>query len=201
MGNFGGETVIGTPGSSIPAAAVKEVLGLFADAREPLPPIHGVYAADICATSGGAATEFCPAVISEFFPIGVEIDQCRWHTGHHTPVAYPVEYQSWALDRGYVIADSLPQGMVDRSGTTTLAVVHPSDNAIFYLDPSVPTADQAIRIEAIADTGEQIQLWANDSYLGEGPSPVQVYLPLRPGNIRILAASGSNLAESNFTVK
>jgi len=147
MGNFGGETVIGAPGSSLPAAAVIEVLGLFATPGSTLPVPRGVQETDICATSGLRATEHCPAVLSEIFAIGEEPGWCSWHTGLSDPVRYPPEFQSWALERDYLIGAGSSPGRTGRS--SELRIVRPADGAFFYNDATIPTENQAVRVDRL----------------------------------------------------
>ncbi len=200
MGNFGGETVLGAPGSSLPAAAVIEVLGMFADTGSRLPPPQGVQEIDICATSGLRATEHCPAVLTEIFAVGEEVGWCNWHTGLSDPVRYPPEYQSWAIERDYLIqtGGSTPaSGLWSSSGLT---IVMPADGAVFYDDPSIAEDSQAVRVEVISALNP-VQLYINGAFLAEGNSPFVVLLPIRPGTIRLTAIAGESVARSTITVR
>lgn len=184
MGNFGGETVIGTPGSSLPAAVVLELLGLHTDPALELPDIDGVHQVDICATSGHLATSVCPAVIPELFPRGRMPEECSWHISDSLPVRYPPEYQAWALERDYVVAS-------DPSGTgETVRISQPSDGAVFYYDPTVPASSQAVRVEVLGNA-VSVQLYLNDSFLAEGPLPLVTTLPIRRGTFELSAVTQS----------
>ena len=200
MGNFGGETVIGAPGSSLPAAAVIEVLGLFADPGSKLPDPHGVQEMDICATSGLRATEHCPAVLPEIFAIGEEPEWCSWHTGLSDPVRFPPEYQSWALERDYLIQAGSTAPASGLRTSSVLRIVRPADGAVFYNDPTIAAESQAVRVEVISGVNP-VQLYVNGAFLAEGDSPLLVLLPIRPGTIRLMAIANGTIARSTITVR
>ncbi len=198
MGNFGGETVIGAPGSSLPAAAVIEVLGLFADDGSTLPEPVGVHVLDICASSGMRATEHCPAVVPELFAVGNDPGPCNWHTGLQEPVRYPPEFQSWALERDYAVGRGRSSGPAVTGGSLT--IVRPADGAVFYMDPTIAADSQGVRIEVVS--GENpVQLYLDDSFLAEGQSPLLLMLPLGPGTVRLTAVAGSQRVESSISVR
>ena len=195
MGNFGGQTVIGAPGSSLPAAAVMEVLALFTAPGSDLPPPEGVHEVEICATSGMRATPDCPAVIGEIFTPGSEPQPCTWHTGGSL-VRYPPQFQSWALERNYAV-DVGPSGAVDDAGVN---IIRPADGAVFYLDPTIAPGDQAVPVEVIAGGGP-IQLYVDDAFIAEGRSPLLVLLPLRQGSARITAVSEGRSDMRSITIR
>jgi penicillin-binding protein 1C len=194
MGNFGGETVIGAPGSSLPAAVVTELLARFTEPGSELPGPEGLERLDVCATSGLLATEACPAVLAEYFVPGSEPPPCSWHTAPGAPVRYPPEYQSWARDRGYLVETGGPDGPDE------VTILRPADGAVFYLDPTTPRTDQAVPVEAVS-AGGVIQLFVDDALVAEGPSPLRALLPLRAGRARIVAVNGTAVASRTITVR
>jgi penicillin-binding protein 1C len=198
MGNFGGETVIGAPGSSLPAAVVIETLALFTDPGAGLPEPADVHRIDICATSGLRSTQNCPAVLSELFSAGTRPEFCNWHTSPHAPVRYPPEFQSWAHERDYLRQGSAP----DMTGS--IEIVRPANGAVFYFDPTVPATSQAVRVEVIGGAGE-IQLYLNDAFLAQGVSPLVNLVPIRKGTLRFEAFAADPdsgpAARSTITVR
>lgn len=194
MGNFSGATVVGTPGSSLPAAAVVEILSLFAEPGSALPPIRDAHAVEICALSGMAAGDHCTATLTEYFPTGTTPTSCTWHVGFGVPVRYPAEYAAWAADRHYRF-----QALVRSEGT--VEITHPSDGARFYVDPLIPPADQAVRIEAVSPTDEVIQLRLNDAFIAEGTSPLRAYVTIAAGEYRIHAMGEHSADEVWFLVR
>lgn len=193
MGNFSGETVIGKPGSSLPAAAVIEVLGLFAARGERLPGIDGVRTVEICATSGLRANESCPAVIPEYFTSGDSVPLCNWHTGPLQPVRYPPEYQSWALERDYLVQPGA-------AASSSLRIVRPADGAVFYHDPTIDDESQAVGVEVISG-GDEIEIYLDGSFYARGPSPLVVTLPVRRGEFLLTATSGDQVASSAVSIR
>ena len=200
MGNFGGETVIGAPGSSLPAAAVIEVLGLFADDGSTLPAPRGVHEVDICATSGLAATDYCPAVLPEIFAGGEGPGLCNWHTGLHEAVRYPPEYHSWALERDYLIQAGSAAPTHRTGSPTAVRIVRPADGAVFYVDPTIASESQAVRVEVVSAT-DPIQLYVDGAFLAEGHSPLLVMLPLRSGTARLTAVANLETVHATITIR
>lgn len=196
MGNFSGETVVGTPGSSLPAAAAVEILGLFTEPYSPLPPVADSHQVEICAVSGMAATEHCHATLTEHFRLGTAPARCDWHQPGERLVRYPPLYQSWALDRRFKVAS----GDAAAPGPTGgVEILHPADGALFYDDPRIPPVDQAVRVEVVGS--DPIQLWVNDAFLAEGPSPLRYYLQIGRGNYRVEALSPAGSDVIAFTVQ
>ncbi len=194
MGNFSGATVVGAPGSSLPAAAVVEILSVFATPGSRLDPVPDAHPVEICAVSGKAATDRCTATLVEHFPLGTTPPPCDWHVGEGQPVRYPPEFAAWAADRHYQFqALARAQGAVE--------ITNPADGARFYHDPLIPPADQAVRIEVFSPTTETIQLWVNDAFLAEGRSPLRAYLPIRPGNYRVEAIGAHSADAVSFVVR
>lgn len=194
MGNFSGATVVGTPGSSLPAAAVVEILSLFARPGSTLPPVQDAHPVEICAVSGMAAGDHCTATLTEYFPTGVAPQRCSWHVAAAAPVRYPAEYAAWAADRHYRF-----QPQVQSEGS--VEITHPSDGARFYLDPLIPPADQAIRIEVVSPTNEVIQLRLNGAFIAEGTSPLRAYVAISSGEYEIHAVGEQSADQVRFVVR
>ncbi len=203
MGNFSGSTVIGKPGSSLPAAVVVEMLSLLSrgdgSAREQFPPIRGVHRVEICALSGGRATSSCTATVSEYFPDGVDPPPCTWHRGPGLPVWYPPIFQRWAERRDYNFLPGTPGSATPAAGM--LALVHPPDGSVFYYDPTAGADEQAIRVEAISPSDLPISVSVNGAFMAEGESPLQVMVPLHRGAFTVTGVQGDNRATVRYTVR
>ncbi|MEE8441703.1 MAG: hypothetical protein V3S41_08285, partial [Spirochaetia bacterium] len=165
-----------------------------------LPDPRGVREIDICATSGLRATEYCPAVLPEIFAIGEELEWCSWHTGLSDPVRYPPEYQSWAIERDYLIQTGGSAPASKLTSSSELRIVMPADGAVFYDDPTIAQDSQAVRVEVISGLNP-VQLYIDGAFLAEGDSPLVVLLPIRPGTIRLTAIAGEKIARSTITVR
>jgi penicillin-binding protein 1C len=195
MGNFTGETVIGRPGSSLPAAAAVEFLTRAREnpryrspERTASGPPPGIIERRICSFSGEAAGPFCPGALTELFIEGTEPALCRMHRAEGTVL--PPKYREWAAMKGFEAVFDASEG---------LAITSPAPGAVYYLDEGLPGGSQTVRVEA-AGSGE-ISLFINESPAVSGPSPLAVRLPLRRGEYRIEAISGSERAESKFFVR
>ncbi len=204
MGNFSGSTIIGKPGSSLPAAVVVEMLSLLSRPHEEFPPIVGVHQVEICALSGEKATANCTATVPEYFADGVDPPPCDWHRGPGLPVWYPPLYQRWASRRDYNFVTTAlnvrPRGSAVKA-EAGMSIVHPPDGSVFYFDPTQRSEDQALRVEVISDSDEPISVSVNGAFMKEGPSPLAVMVPLRRGSFRISGEQGDNRASVSYTVR
>jgi len=151
MGNFSGETIIGSTGSSIPARIAAKLLGVLEESvgqekgralsrvtenlAGSLPP--GTTEVRICALSGMAAGLYCTGLTREFIRNEKIPAACNWHT--QAGLFYPSEYQPWLSER-------FRSGSVRQEGSGRIRT--PVTGAVFYLDPSLPAEAQALRVEA-----------------------------------------------------
>ncbi|HUX13933.1 MAG TPA: penicillin-binding protein 1C [Spirochaetia bacterium] len=204
MGNFSGSTIIGKPGSSLPAAVVVEMLSLLSRPHEEFPPISGVHRVEICALSGEKATANCTATVPEYFPDGVDPPPCDWHRGPGLPVWYPPLYQRWASRRDYNFAATAQEpglrGTSVKAGDG-LSIVHPPNGSVFYFDPTARSEDQALRVEVISDSDEPISVSVNGAFMKEGPSPLAVMVPLRRGSFEISGEQGGTRVSAGYVVR
>ena len=161
MGNFSGETVIGSTGSSIPAriasrllAAMEQSAGADIETADRSvsdrtntdkdifiqnlsgPPPSGITQTRICALSGMAAGPYCTGIVQEWLRPENAVELCTWHT--QAGLFYPPEYRPLLTERF-------------RSGSTRNAengiIRIPVQGSLYYLDPFVPLEAQALRIE------------------------------------------------------
>lgn len=205
MGNFSGATVVGKPGSSLPAAVVVEMLSLLSrghtSAHEQFPPLKGVHRVEICALSGERATSNCTATVSEYFPDGVDPPSCTWHRGPGLPVWYPPVYQRWAERRDYNYLPGTPGPTAHATTTDSLSLVHPPDGSVFYYDPTAADDEQAVRVEAISSSDLPISVSVNGAFLAQGESPLAVLIPLRRGTFTVTGVQGDSRAGVRYTVR
>ena len=210
MGNFSGETIIGSTGSSIPARIAAKLLaaleesagqekaqktgGLRTTVRAaenlagPLP--QGTAEVQICALSGMAAGPYCTGLTREYIRNEKIPAVCNWHT--QAGLLYPGEYRSWLSERFRL-------GGVRQEGTGRIRT--PVSGAVFYLDPSLPAEAQALRVET---TGfSQDALLFVDGELAGSLNHAGVYaLPLLRGqhSIAVTDNEGST-ASADFEVR
>jgi penicillin-binding protein 1C len=152
MGNFSGETVIGSTGSSIPARIASRLLAVMeesartgngallnenlADLVPDFGSIVGITELQICALSGLAAGPYCTGIVREWLRNEKIPTICTWHS--IAGLFYPPEYQAWLNER-------FRSGSVRQDGGGRIR--NPASGSVFYLDPSIPPYAQALRIE------------------------------------------------------
>ncbi|MFW6247981.1 MAG: transglycosylase domain-containing protein [bacterium] len=168
MGNFGGETVMGTPGSSLPATVLHELVTAYSTG-DPLPESEGLHEARICTLSGMGATSACPNTVIERLPRHATPEPCDWHQPGGA-VEYPQEYRLWAEQYGYRLS---------YQREADLDIVTPVDGAVFYIDPGAPADSQQIRF-FLTGTGSA-ELLIGDQRLFQGELPASVFWGLQPG--------------------
>jgi len=210
MGNFSGETVIGSTGSSIPARIAAKLLSVLEESigyensqgkgrtlsriienlAGPLPP--GTAEVRICALSGMAAGPYCTGLTREFIRNEKIPAACNWHT--QAGLFYPSEYRSWLSER-------FRSGGVRQEGSGRIRT--PVTGAVFYLDPSLPAEAQALRVETSGFSSSAL-LFADGELLGSLNHAGVYALPLSRGRHSITVvdteAEGSS-ASADFEVR
>jgi len=198
MGNFSGETVIGSTGSSIPARIASKLLTAMEEGRAgslttenlagPLPP--GVTEVRICALSGMAAGPFCTGLTREWIRNEKIPAPCLWHT--QAGLFYPPEYQSWLSERFRL-------GSVRQEGAGRIRT--PVSGSVYYLDPSLPSDSQALRIETSGFSPDAL-LFADEALVGSLNNAGVYALPLSRGRHRIIVTDpGISTASVDFEVR
>ena len=197
MGNFSGETVIGSTGSSIPARIASRLLSAMEQAAGlsgaenltgPAPP--GTGEIRLCALSGMAAGPHCTGIVREWLQADRVPSPCVWHTP--SGLFYPPEYQSWLSER-------FRSGGVRQTGSGHIRI--PAAGAVYYLDPSLPAEAQALRIETSGFGGDALVY--SDGALAGSLNHAGVYaLPLSRGVHTILVeGAGGASASVEFEVR
>jgi len=201
MGNFSGETVIGSTGSSIPARIAAKLLGVLEESAGPgkeqktgglrtagkvaenlagsVP--QGTTEVQICALSGMAAGPYCTGLTKEWIRNEKIPAVCNWHT--QAGLLYPSEYRSWLSERFRL-------GGVRQEGAGRIRT--PVSGAVFYLDPSLPAEAQAIRVETTGFS-ESALLFVDGELVGSLNHAGVYALPLSRGrhSVTVADAEGS----------
>lgn len=204
MGNFSGHTVIGAPGSSLPAQVVIQVLSPLSVPGENFPKIANAQRIHICTLSGGKATPLCPATTMEYFPPGTEPAPCTYHVevNGRVIINYPPEYQLWAMESGHVYDIRRTTGTSGDSTSGKVRIIHPAPDAVFFYDPAIPAGEQAVRIEVISqDPSSSVELSVDGVPVAQGFSPLACTIPLVPGEHRVLAQGKNGYDELHFEVR
>jgi penicillin-binding protein 1C len=203
MGNFSGETVIGSTGSSIPASIASRLLsameqsvgddgrrgiGSLENLAGPIPA--GVTEMQICALSGMASGPYCTGLAREWMRNEKIPPVCTWHTG--AGLLYPPEYQAWLTER-------FRSGSVMQGGSGRIR--NPVSGSVYYLDPSIPPNAQALRVETNGFSVDALVY--SDGVLQGSLNHAGVYaLPLSRGQHTVLVEdSDGTFAMANFEVR
>ncbi|MCK5250487.1 MAG: transglycosylase domain-containing protein [Spirochaetaceae bacterium] len=173
MGNFDGTTVMGAPGSSLPAIVLHEAFDAWS-AKGALPRHTELEIRRICSISGLGYTPHCTYTMDELFAPGTAPVPCNWHADAagraRSVVRYPQEYSYWANRYGYDI---------DFSESAVLGIVHPAEGSVYYLDPGAPSGSQVIPVRLTGSGNATLSI--NGRILYEGSLPSEVLWPMEPG--------------------
>ena len=201
MGNFSGETVIGSTGSSIPARIASRLLaaleqsagGNAADiAVSSAGNSAGSYTgnsvenlagrlpqeiseAKICALSGMAAGPYCTGIVREYIRIENAPPPCSWHSAG--ALVYPPEYRPWLTER---FRSGRAGQEESGAGFAGGRIRIPNSGSVYYLDPSIPPEAQALRIETNG-FGSDALVYLDETLAGNLNHAGVFFLPLLHG--------------------
>jgi penicillin-binding protein 1C len=154
-------------------AAQERVTGrLPAETDPPLAaPTADLRPVAICALSGLAAGESCPAVETEWLPPGPRT-RCNWHRHEHgrAVVHWPARYRSWAAGQGLLdepgapVAARAPSAAPAQRRTepVDLRIVNPPEGAFYLRDPTLRADFQTLPLRAEADPAAGLLTWRVD---------------------------------------
>ena len=193
MGNFSGETVVGTTGSAIPARIAAQLLAsLEASGRTallgPLPP--GTVELQICTISGLPAGPHCPGRTREILRTENIQQACYWHGVQGR--SYPPEFQTW-------VAETLRSAQVRQEGRAHIRM--PVNGSVHFMNPSLPPGVQALRIET-AGFSAGARIYSNGFFMGNLNHAGVYPLPLSRGfhSVTVEDINGA-FATVNFEVR
>jgi len=173
MGNFRGQTIVGTADSGFPASIVSKTLEVFGS-QKAFPPITDLERHRICTLSGMAATDDCPDTMDEWFVTGTAPGPCTWHLADGT-VRFPQEFHAWLARYRY---QERPRFL-----SSQLVIRKPLDGAVYNIDPSVPANHQKFVVEALGHGVALVQF--DGRTMTTTPFPVRTFLPLVWGDHRV----------------
>lgn len=213
VGNFDTQPLTGSSGVAgagplfhqVMLAAERAVLGRLPGPSDPPlamePPGFG--RAAICGLSGMAAGPECPSVTSERLPPDRTPPRCTWHTGG--ALRWPVEYRSWAVERGLEgTARPAPEAAPRAAGEprpvpapADFAITNPPDGATYLLDPTLRREFQALPLRVTASGPPREVVWRVDGReVGRAPSDRPLLWSMAPGDHAVEArdAAGRSAA-------
>ena len=205
MGNFSGETVVGTTGSAIPASIAARLLAAMEDSAGfynvslsnfspgpsnlagPLPA--GAIEQQICTLSGMAAGPHCSGRTQEWIWNDIK-PLCDWHGPWG--LFYPPEYQAW-------LAEGFRFGLVRQEGSGRIRT--PVNGAVYFLNPSIPPQAQALRVETTGFSADAL-VYANGVLMGKLNHAGVFNLPLLRGfHTVVIEDPNGAFASVNFEVR
>ncbi len=189
MGNFSGNSVIGTPGSSIPAKVVERLLGELSSKNE-FEALAGVLKAQICSLSGGLYTENCLTKREEFFKDISELRECTFHKDNHV-VILPAKYSQWLSIYSY---NNLSSYNSERN-----VVLSPQDGAEYFYTPDVPETSQGIEFQILGNG--PFTIYGNGDTIYSGNLPYQGIIYLERGSWTIDVETDSELIKKYIKIK
>lgn len=151
-----------------------------------------IWSIAVCSFSGALPHQGCINLTDEYFVEGTEPKNlCSFHLNNgaiNTSVLMP-EYAKWLEDAShskFAGHENMPAKNV--FSQAPLKIIHPRDNAVFKIDPSVKPSHQSIYFEALAlDQTNEINWYLNDRLYQSTLHPFKVQWNLSPGVYRLRA--------------
>lgn len=171
-------------------AAERHVLGrLPGDDAGLVPRPASLVPRSICALSGMAAGEFCPAVETEYLPPDRKLRTCSWHRqqGGSAAVAWPGLYRAWAAEQGLLTpAAGLASAPAPLRGTEPSEsrgprIVNPPEGARYLRDPTLRPAFQTLPLRAVAEGSRRLTWIVDGREVGRAAPEGSVDWPLGVG--------------------
>jgi len=153
---------------------------------------------DVCRLTGRIPTEASPGIVREWFLRGTEPTESAAVWFRRTPdgrtvLTLPPEYTAWCASAENHLGAQV-------AATDLLEIRQPAAGAEYALDPTLPRAQQVLRLEATLPEGA-VARWTIDGR-EIAPQPGDVLLwPLEPGTHRAKATAKSGQAQVDFTVR
>lgn len=208
MGNLNGETVIKKTGSSIPAYVCRVVQDYLTQngtkkdvCTEFLEP-DSYKKVKVCALSGLRPSKNCVNLKSEYIENysgdgEKNLKVCSWHykDGKNVKVKYPSEFQHWASGKNI---NSLK---IRTKSNESLKILYPTDNAVFFLDDSIPKNVQKITILCSGGKENKTFSYLDGSFFESTENIQSFTINLQKGEHKFCVVNGSEKSEISFCVK
>lgn len=191
MGNFGGETVIGVPGASLPASAAAEFLRHLGGTRR-FEPDRALVMREVCALSGRIAGPYCTATVPERFRPDRLPELCGFHTA--AGVTLPPEYGRWLAFKGL-------EARADAVTGEGVRILSPIREARFSIDPYVPAVDQRVAVEAVSGRGRDLTLFLDGEPVASGGVHLLYFAELERGTHTVTVSDGTETDSVRYTVE
>jgi penicillin-binding protein 1C len=214
VGNSGYEAMHNVTGLTGAAPIWHEVMRGLLQGRpdRPFERPDGLMRVEVCDLSGLLPSPACAHTRTEWFLAGTEPTQTdAFHqqiwidmltnslADDSTPVDrrqavtvldLPVEVQAWAQEQGLSLLADYAEAKVNVSGQSTdLALLSPSANTTYRIDPAFEPSAQQLKIEAAVGQGiSQVTVWVDGNLVADFDSaPYQAWWSLSVGEHNIWA--------------
>ncbi len=194
MGNYDGNTVISTTGSSAPATIVRNILDELTKefgASDFLQPEH-YEKKEICSLSGMIASDICPSKTTEYFSFQ-KTDFCNWHyiQNNRLQIQYPNEFQHWAKGQNHA-------GTIDQS-EENISIKYPRNGAQFLYAPNIPSEFQKLHVTGNGGNQSPATLFCDGQNMGTVSGLLEWDIPLTKGkHVLVLQNSQSSYTTEYF---
>ena len=198
MGDFSGNTVIGRTGSSLPAAIAAEMLEIIHTEGLEFDNVPDSKEVRLCTLSGLIPNSYTPSTYFEYLPLNAETEISDWHIpdpdspSNTVVTVYPEEYSSWLTGRGRFGVISFESNYHK--------IIYPSNNAVFFMDPGVPSSDQILKIKTIGFSGKPAVIIINGIKADESDNGIYNF-ELKKGEWKIEFKNKTDRSRIIITVK
>ncbi|HEX7880894.1 MAG TPA: penicillin-binding protein 1C [Candidatus Eisenbacteria bacterium] len=193
VGDFSGAPMHQVSGVFGAAPLLREIFGLLAargSLTEPVRP-KGLDAVVCCLESGDEGTPACPGTLVEWLPADRRPPACTRHgASADGTTADP------ALREG-----SANGSVGDAPSSTRFALRRPISGDIFFLDPALPRATQAVSFRAEAPAGAEVAWFLDGRPLGTTHAPHERLWRLAPGRHQLIVRIGESERSAAFEVR
>jgi penicillin-binding protein 1C len=168
----------------------------------------------ICALSGGTATEWCPIKRRELLPDDAHRAACSWHqlTDAGLIVSWPGEYREWARQNNQPslipahsaarITHADVRAVRATPPPRELQIVSPPSGATFLIDPTLRPEFQTLRLKVVTASPSRIEWSVDGTALGTSTSEQALDWVLRTGEHRFEARDAvGNRSQASVTVR
>jgi penicillin-binding protein 1C len=206
VGSFRRDPMPGTPGMVGAGPIARDVLfALYGDQPPEWPPPPALSGVTICPLSGARPGPLCPQRSLELFLPGSEPrGTCTWH--RPDGLWLPQEMRDWAGRVGLALLpleQARPGDAFAAAQADAPRVLSPAPGALYYLDPALPAAQQALRGEAQGRPGDVLEWELDGVQVGTTAPGVRLKLPLRAGphRLKVVGRPSGAATEVNYEVR
>lgn len=208
MGNLNGETVIKKTGSSIPAYVCRTIQDYLFEKNSKKGAPQKFKVPDsykklpVCALSGMKSGPDCPSTKMEYVEWKTDkaeenFKTCTWHYRQNgiTRIRYPSAFQHWASGQNI-------NGRLNTiQSSAPLEIMYPTDNAVFFLDATVPESAQQITVLCSGGSDSETTAYLDGNFLGVSTMRQSFKVKLTKGKHSFTIINGNETKSIHFEVR